>query len=175
MSEAPRKPVVAISSCLLGNRVRYDGELKHFPELCAELAEYFELRAVCPEVEIGLNVPRPPLILANTADGVHMVGRDDAQIDVTDAMRHFCSDKPQQLLDIAGYVFKARSPSCGLRNLPLYDGDRVIDDNIRGLFAATIVERFPGLPVAEEEDLLEHEHRAQFIQQVLNYEAIQRK
>ena len=175
MNSPSRKPVVAISSCLLGNRVRYDGELKQFPELCAELAEYFDLRAVCPEVEIGLSVPRPPLILAGTAGDTHMIGRDDPTIDVTAAMRHFCSNKPQQLLDIAGYVFKARSPSCGLRNLPLYRDDRIIDDNIRGLFAATIVERFPDLPMAEEEDLLEHEQRAQFIQQVLNYEAIQRK
>jgi len=55
----PTRPVIAISSCIMGQRVRYDGEIKHYPDLCQHLQNYFELFPICPETEIGLSVPRP--------------------------------------------------------------------------------------------------------------------
>lgn len=163
------RAVIAISSCLLGHRVRYDGELKQVPELCDWLQQHAQLLPVCPEVEIGLSVPRPPLILAAGPGRPRMIGRDDADLDVSRDMYRFCDEKPAQLQHIAGYVFKARSPSCGLRRLPLFDGDRVINGDHPGLFAAAMAEFFPSLPMAEEEDLLDDAQRAAFMQRVMNY------
>ncbi len=163
------KPMLAISSCLLGNRVRYDGELKHFPRLCAELQKQFELVPVCPEVEIGLGVPRPPLQLSGDAKRPRMTGRDDAGIDVTENMYAFCEQRKQSLKHVNGYVFKARSPSCGLHDIPLFANDETIENNLRGLFAEAMVKQYPELPVADEEQLDSPESLQQFIQQVLDY------
>ena len=164
------RPVIAISSCILGNRVRYDGELKHIPELCEQLQQHFQLLAVCPEVEIGLSVPRPPLQLSRDAGGrVRMIGRDDRSIDVSDAMDAFCRARPDTLSDICGYVFKSRSPSCGLRNIPLLLEQGHIDDNHAGLFARAMMDRYPDLPVADEMALQSSRQRQLFIRQALDY------
>ena len=163
------RPVIAISSCLLGNQVRYDGELKHFPELCQQLQQQCDLLPVCPEVEIGLSVPRPPVQLTGDPDKPRMTGRDDPAIDVSDAMYQFCTDKPAQLKHISGYVFKSKSPSCGLHNIPVFNHGETIKDNGRGLFAQAITHLFPQLPVAEETELETSEQQLQFVQQVLDY------
>ena len=163
------KPVIAISSCLLGNRVRYDGELKHFPELCKHLQAHFQLLPVCPEVEIGLAVPRPPLHLVDDGERLRMVGRDDPSIDVSDAMYRFCADRALQLHGICGYVFKSRSPSCGLRDIPVSQRGEIVDANHAGLFAEAIRRHYPRLPVADETELLSPEQRQAFIQQVTDY------
>jgi uncharacterized protein YbbK (DUF523 family) len=163
-------PLIAISSCILGNRVRYDAELKYFPELCEQLQQHFKLLAVCPEVEIGLSVPRPPLQLSGDAQHPRMTGRDDPRIDVSDAMYAFCSERPAQLQAICGYVFKSRSPSCGLRQIPVFRDGSLIEDHHRGLFAEAMMERYPELPVAEETDLQNERQLQHFINRALNYD-----
>jgi uncharacterized protein YbbK (DUF523 family) len=163
------KPAIAISSCLLGNKVRYDGELKHFPQLCSELQKHFQLLAVCPEVEIGLSVPRPPVQLSGDAKHPRMTGRDDPRIDVTEKMYAFCEQRKQSLAHVAGYVFKARSPSCGLGNIPLFVHGEIVDENMRGLFAQAMVDEYPELPMADEEQLASPDQQQKFIQQVLDY------
>ena len=164
-----RKPQLAISSCIIGQRVRYDGEIKSFVEIYQHLQQYFELLPVCPEVEIGLSVPRPPVQLTGNILQPRMTGRDDPLLDITDSMRAFCETKPRQLKNICGYVFKSRSPSCGLKNIPLFLHGEIIADNQRGLFAQTIVQLCPDLPVSEETDLQTINQRRQFIEQALIY------
>ena len=163
------KPRVAISSCIAGYLVRYDGEPKHFPELCHQLEQYVVLIPVCPEVEIGLSVPRPPVQLTGDPEQPRMTGRDDPAIDITDKMRRYCQDKSQHLDDISGYIFKSKSPSCGLRNIPVLNNHTIIDDNRRGLFAQTMVNTYPDLPVAEETDLVTEQQCSDFVAQVLHY------
>jgi uncharacterized protein YbbK (DUF523 family) len=133
------------------------------------LQQHFELLPVCPEVEIGLPVPRPPVQLSGDIMQPRMTGRDDATIDITDTMRTFCKNKPSQLKNICGYVFKSRSPSCGLKSVPLFRDGNTIATNLRGLFAQTIVTQWPNLPVAEEIDLQTIEQRRFFIEQALAY------
>jgi len=163
------KPLIAISSCILGQRVRYDGEIKAFAEIHQHLQQYFELLPVCPEVEIGLSVPRPPVQLTGSILQPRMTGRDDPLLDITDSMHAYCTTKPQQLKNICGYVFKSKSPSCGLKNIPLFLHGKIIANNQRGLFAQAIVERWPDLPVSEETDLQTFDQRQQFIEHTLIY------
>ena len=91
------KPRIAVSSCIIGQRVRYDGQLKHFPEIDRFLREHAELIPVCPEVEIGLSVPRPPVQLTGDVSTPRMTGRDDPAIDITAPMEAFCKQKPDLL------------------------------------------------------------------------------
>ncbi|TNF33411.1 MAG: DUF523 domain-containing protein [Gammaproteobacteria bacterium] len=104
-----------------------------------------------------------------------MTGRDDPNINVTDRMRHYCSTRPQQLDFISGYVFKSKSPSCGLHSIPVFLHGKIIDTDHRGLFAEAITSRYPGLPVSDELALATEEQRQQFIEQVLHYKQTQQQ
>lgn len=163
------KPRIAISSCILGQRVRYDADIKSFPDICNHLQQFFELIPVCPEVEAGLSVPRPPVQLSGDPQHPRMTGRDNPSIDVTDAIRHFCQTRIASLPEIHGYLFKSKSPSCGLRHIPVFDQGHIVDPDNRGLFAHAITLTYPELPVAEETELENPLQREHFIQQVLHY------
>lgn len=163
------KPIIAISSCILGQRVRYDADIKSFPDICNHLQQYFELLPICPEVEAGLTVPRPPVQLSGNPLHPHMTGRDDPSIDVTDAIRQFCQIRLTTLPTIHGYVFKSKSPSCGLHHIPVFAQGHIIDHHNRGLFAQAIISSYPDLPVTEETELTKPQQREHFIQQVLHY------
>ena len=166
---ATTKPTLGISSCILGQRVRYDAEIKSYADIVQHLNQHFELLPVCPEVEIGLSVPRPAVQLSGNILQPRMTGRDDPQLDVTDSMRAFCETKPQQLGNICGYVFKSKSPSCGLKNIPVFNSGKIIAAEHRGLFAQAIIDRWPDLPVNDEMDLNTYEQRVQFIALAMNY------
>ncbi|MDH5766810.1 MAG: DUF523 domain-containing protein [Gammaproteobacteria bacterium] len=167
------RPVVAISSCLLGQPVRYDGRLQHHPDICQHLQQHFNLLAICPETEIGLPVPRPPVQLTGNPSRPRMTGRDNPDIDITDSMRDYCQHKIHSLKHISGYVFKSRSPSCGLENIPVFEQNTVIDNNHAGLFADTVINTLANLPVTEETQLQTQAQRDNFISQVLDYYAQQ--
>ena len=163
------KPVIAISSCILGDHVRYDGIIKSFPDIYQNLEKYFELLPICPEVEIGLTVPRPAVQLSDNTVSPKMTGRDNPDIDVTNEMMLFCDSKPATLNSICGYIFKSKSPSCGIRNIPVIKLGNIISQNNRGLFAQAIINYFDDLPVVDETELETEQQRNYFIQQVLNY------
>lgn len=163
------KPFIAISSCLLGNQVRYDGEPKGMPDIYQYMQKYFNLLAICPEVEIGLSVPRPAVQLTGNPQHPKMTGRDDDSIDVTSAMDDFCCARPQALKYICGYIFKSKSPSCGLRNIPVFQQDEIVEHNSQGLFAKAMIKYNPDLPMVDETELNTPSKRNHFVQQVLNY------
>lgn len=158
-----------MSRCILGERVRYDGEIKHYPDLNQWLAQYCHTLAVCPEVEMGLSVPRPPLQLVQTASGIQMRGRDDPELDVTAAMQQFCQQRPPQLGAIHGYIFKSRSPSCGIADIPLFNQQNEVIEQGRGLFVSAMLQHYPALPISDEQQLDNHAAFMDFLQQVRDY------
>jgi uncharacterized protein YbbK (DUF523 family) len=147
---------VGISSCLLGERVRYDGGHKRDAFLTEELGRQVEFVPLCPEVEIGLGVPRPPLHLERRGDDVRMVVTDSGK-DLTGRMRAWAEGAVERIAaaDLDGYVLKAGSPSCGL-----------VIPNGPGLFAAALIERLPLLPVEEEGRLRDPQLREHFVARV---------
>ena len=164
------KPAVGVSSCLLGNEVRYDGTDKYCPYIVDALGELFSLTAFCPEVAIGLGIPRPPIQLVSMDDEIHLRGVDEPHQDVTDEMQAYVQGLLAELQSLSGYIVKARSPSCGLADVPVYNVDgSPVTENASGLFAQAIQELFPELPVTNEEAMLEEKARNDFISQVLNY------
>ncbi|GIW40770.1 MAG: hypothetical protein KatS3mg076_1347 [Candidatus Binatia bacterium] len=173
--KAVREPVrVGVSLCLLGERVRHDGGHKHERFLTDVLGRYVEWVPVCPEVELGMGVPREPVHLVEEGGEIRLLGVRSRK-DHTRAMREFARRRVRELgrVGIAGFVLKSKSPSCGLVGVPVeHAGGRSRRDG-RGFFARALLERFPNLPVAEEGDLYDAEVRENWVERVFAYHRLQ--
>jgi uncharacterized protein YbgA (DUF1722 family)/uncharacterized protein YbbK (DUF523 family) len=158
---------VGVSSCLLGNRVRYDGGHKHDRYITDILGRYFEFRPVCPELECGLPVPREAMHLSGNPEAPRLVTVRSG-IDHTSKMLNFCRQRVEEMAgeDLCGFIFKKNSPSSGLHRVKIYGESGYAAKNGRGLFAAAVVERFPMLPVEEEGRLHDAPLRENFIEKV---------
>jgi uncharacterized protein YbbK (DUF523 family) len=161
---------IGISSCLLGEPVRYDGGHKRNDDLLNALGRRFTFVPVCPEVEVGMGVPRETLRLVGDPASPRMVTTQTG-VDHTDRMLTFARERVRQLeaLDLSGYIFKSRSPSCGVEGVEVYSGGEGPSRAGRGLFARVLTEHFPNMPVAEERHLSDPALREAFIQQVLRF------
>ncbi|RLK50176.1 uncharacterized protein YbgA (DUF1722 family) [Alkalispirillum mobile] len=161
---------VGISSCLLGEPVRYDRGHKRSSFITDILAEYFDFRPACPEVAIGLGVPRPPIRLSGDPDNPRAVGVSDPDKDVTEPLRAYGEQMAGELDYISGYIFKSKSPSCGLFRVKVYGAPgKSPSTRGRGLYAAAITEANPLLPVEEEGRLNDPVLRENFIGRVYAY------
>jgi uncharacterized protein YbbK (DUF523 family) len=163
------KPLIGVSRCLLGHAVRYDGESKPHSVVIEQLGQLFEFVPVCPEVEAGLSIPRSPVQLSGSIDDPSITGRDDPELDVTELMLTYCNSRPAELKQLSGFVFKSRSPSCGLNTTPVFIDGNCITDNSRGLFARAMTSLYPELPVIEETGLEPDDKRELFIERIYSY------
>ena len=164
---SPPRVRLGVSACLLGERVRYDGGHKRDAFLTDVLGPHVEWVPVCPEVEIGLGVPRPTLRLEGRATAPRLVHEASGE-DLTTRMRAYAETRVQELegLELDGYVLKRASPSCGLFRVRVYRDGGAPGADGRGLFAAALVERLPMLPVEEEGRLTDPNLRENFIERV---------
>lgn len=167
MSESKIK--VGISSCLLGQEVRYDGGHKRDPYINGTLTKYFDFIPVCPEVAIGLTVPRPPIHLVKQDGEIHVLGVSDPGIDVTDRLHAYGKEMGERLDHISGYILKCRSPSCGMDGVEVYDEQGRSRGKGMGAFAYSLMKKLPLLPVEEEERLGDARLRDNFIMRVFVY------
>lgn len=168
-SEKRNTIFVGISSCLLGEKVRFDGNHKHQKLLTEQLAERFSYIPVCPEMAIGLGVPRTPIRLTGDESKQRAVNVKDQSIDVTQQLVAFGQEKARQLNFISGYIFKKGSPSCGLFNVKIYKSPNSVLNSGMGLYAQQIINANPLLPVEEEGRLLDKQLCANFLQRVEVY------
>jgi len=146
------QPTIGISGCLTGSAVRFDGGHKRMGFVMDELAQWVTFKPVCPEMAIGLPVPRPALRLIQTTDGdTRMRFSHDPQEDVTDKMAAFAERFLPSVINVSGFIVCAKSPSCGMERVRLYDekGHRGRKAGI-GLFTAALLEKYPWLPVEED-------------------------
>lgn len=158
---------VGISSCLLGQRVRYDGGDKRSALCIDELGQLFDFVPTCPEAGAGLGVPRPPVRLVGDADAPRARGIDNPALDVTDRLQSYASARVPELAELCGYVFIRNSPSCGLFDVKLHAEDgTLLEATSRGIFASAFVSAYPALPVEEEGRLHEACVRENFITRV---------
>ena len=168
MSHAKIK--VGISSCLLGEEVRYNGGHKHSPLCTRDLGRYFDFISVCPEVGIGLGVPRKPIRLVGNPQDPDVVEVDDPTRNVTQQLKDFARDKVPALHDLCGYVFIKGSPSCGLFRVKVYnDKGHPQEESGRGVYARAVTETYPLLPVEEAGRLQDAVLRENFITRVFAY------
>lgn len=157
---------VGISSCLLGERVRYDGGHKRNPHVTGMLADYFEFVPYCPEVAIGLGTPRTPIRLAGDPASPRAVGTEDGSRDVTGQLDDYGRVVAAGAGGISGYLFKSRSPSCGVESVSVHDETGRPVGTGTGIFAARIMREHPVLPVEEEAALDDPGRRESFIERV---------
>jgi uncharacterized protein YbgA (DUF1722 family)/uncharacterized protein YbbK (DUF523 family) len=158
---------LGVSACLLGAEVRYDGGHKKDSFLTDTLGPFVEWIPVCPEVEIGLGIPRDTLRLARDEEAPRLVVQKTGE-DLTARMRRFALAKTRDLeaLGLHGYVLKRASPSCGLFRVRVYRESGMPSGGGRGLYADELVRRFPALPVEEEGRLNDAAIRENFIERV---------
>jgi uncharacterized protein YbgA (DUF1722 family)/uncharacterized protein YbbK (DUF523 family) len=166
-----RKIKIGVSKCLLGDKVRYDGRHKLDQYITGTLGRFFEYTATCPEVECGLPVPR---------EAIRLVGKDKDHLklmtcktgkDITPMMVEWANKRLDLLEkeDICGYIFKSKSPSCGMIGVKIYSEDGMPRWNGSGIFAGMLLARFPRLPVIDEGRLHAPILREAFIEHVFVY------
>ena len=166
-----REPIrIGISSCLLGQKVRFDGGHKRDAFLVDTFGAFVEWVPVCPEVELGLGTPRESLRLVRKDGLVHMVNTKSGR-DITVEMRRWSRARVDELSkeSLAGYVLKKDSPSCGMERVKVYGESGMAEKNGRGFFAEALMERFPRLPVEEEGRLSDPRLRDNFVERVFAY------
>ena len=170
MTASAKKIPVGISSCLLGQPVRYDGGHKYDVFINRRLAYFFEFKAFCPEVAIGLGTPRPPIRLVKTADGVRVRGVQDPLQDVTGALADYGRHVAERQDDICGYLFKSRSPSCGMQRVKTWHETGMPGrSDGTGAYAQAIMQACPNLPAEEEGRLNDPDLRDNFIERVFTW------
>jgi uncharacterized protein YbbK (DUF523 family) len=167
MTELAHRLRLGVSACLLGERVRYDGGHKRDAWLVDTLDPWVEWVSVCPEVEIGLGVPRDTLHLVGRPDDPHLVVERTGR-DLTDRMRQFAEARVAEIagLELDGYVLKRGSPSCGV-SVPVVGPDGMLEVTGRGMFAAELMRRLPDLPIEEEDRLVGRTIRRRFVERVV--------
>jgi uncharacterized protein YbgA (DUF1722 family)/uncharacterized protein YbbK (DUF523 family) len=172
--ETMNKIPLGVSQCLLGERVRYDGGHTHNHYLTDVLSDYFEFRPVCPEVAIGLGIPRKPIRIIASGEGDHIRGIENPEFDVTLALVAEADAVMQQIPDICGYVFMQNSPSCGVFSVKRYNPEGgLIDKKGRGAYASRVMELMPLLPVEEVGRLNDAGLRDNFLTRVFAYHDFQ--
>ena len=166
IEEQNNKIPVGISSCLLGEKVRYDGGHKNNSYVGKTLGQYFDLQSFCPELDIGLGIPRKPIRLSRKgSDVISCIPVDSPEPDFTDALAESANEKKQWHSTLCGYILKKDSPSCCMELVKIWDDVMPIREGV-GIYAGKMMENLPYLPVEEEGRLGDAVLRENFIQRV---------
>lgn len=155
---------IGISSCLLGENVRYDGGRKLDRFLVETLGRIVEFVPVCPEVECGLPVPREPMQLEGDPEAPRLITILTRR-DLTGQLISWAGKRVGELEQegLHGFIFKCRSPSCGMEGVPIFHQGRTMCRTGSGIFAGLLIKHFPLLPVEDEERIRDAVRRADFI------------
>lgn len=162
---------VGISQCLLGEKVRYNGEHKRSAFCTDVLANYFDFVPVCPEVAVGLGIPRKPIRLVQTSEKeTRTLGVNDVSIDPSDDLRQYGRDKAEELEQLCGYILMQKSPSCGMERVVVYhpNGNPLHHQGV-GLYVEELQRKLPLLPMEEAGRLNDDALRENFIARVYAY------
>jgi uncharacterized protein YbbK (DUF523 family) len=157
------RPTVVISRCIDFDTCRYNGQVIR-ASLREELEPFVDFRPICPELEIGLGVPRDPVRLVRQDDRVHMVQPATGR-DLTGAMSSFSKRFLGSLETVDGFILKSRSPSCAIGNSKIFHSGRedATHDSGPGLFTARVLERFPDAAIEDEDRLRDPRVRDHFL------------
>jgi uncharacterized protein YbgA (DUF1722 family)/uncharacterized protein YbbK (DUF523 family) len=159
---------IGVSSCLLGEKVRWDGDHKKDRYIGDVLTKYFEYVPICPEMEVGMGVPREPVALYGALEKSLMISKK-TQTDWTKPMQSYSQDRINSLSneDLCGFIFKSKSPSCGIARVPVYHelGSQNAKHGV-GKFAQAFMTTFPLTPTEDEGRLNDPKIRENFIVRV---------
>jgi len=158
---------LGVSSCLLGAKVRFDGGHKRDCFLSDVLGDWFEWVAVCPEIDIGLGIPRPSIRLVHDQPVPRLIQPVTGE-DLTERMEAYSQTKVDEMkaVGLDGYILKRASPSCGMERVKVFGKGGSPTKNGVGVFARVLMNRWPTLPVEEEGRLNDPTIRERFIEHV---------
>ncbi len=161
---------LGISSCLLGNTVRYDGGHRANDYLIQTIGKYIHWHPVCPEVECGLPVPREPMMLIGKPETPRLVAVNTG-IDHTEQIQGWAETQIEEIANwgLSGFVFKSRSPSCGIRDVSIFDEQGCVIAIDSGLFVKAMRVKFPLMPIEDEASLTSLQARESFFRKVFVY------
>ena len=160
---------IGVSSCVIGEEVRWNGGHSRQRYLTDMLGPFVEYVPVCPEVEVGMGVPRPTVRLVRENDDIRMIDPKN-EVDWTSSMRRLSRTRSSELADagLHGFVLKKDSPTCGVFRVRIYT-DSGVERNGQGLFATALIQRMPHLPVEEEGRLNDARIRENFVERIFAY------
>ncbi|MGF1682479.1 YbgA family protein [Photobacterium minamisatsumaniensis] len=157
--------LVGISACVIGEKVRFDGGHKQNRFVVDELSKYVKFKPVCPEVGIGMSIPRSAIRLQQVTEGdERLVDSKTQEIDYTTKMKTFAHKQISQFDELRGYVVCAKSPTCGMERVKLYvpNGNTVPGGSV-GIYTKELMERMPWLPIEEDGRLQDPVLRENFV------------
>ena len=161
---------LGVSACLLGEKVRYDGQHKRDDVIAKVFSRVFELVPFCPEVAIGLSVPRAPIQLYQGEQGVEARGVDDHNFDVTQALVEYGHEVSRHYAGLSAYIFKSRSPSCAVTGVRVHAlGREPQCEASAGIYAQVLMSQLAPMPCEDESSLHSVEKRNNFLQRVFFY------
>jgi len=165
---------IGVSSCLLGNQVRFDGGHKRNEFVTDVFGQFVEFVPVCPEVEIGMGTPRESIALRRQDGELRLLGNRSGA-DFTAKMKSYADKRTRALgaEDLSGYILKKDSPSCGMERVRVYAENGMPSRDGVGMFAAALLRRYPNLPVEEEGRLSDPKLRENFVERVFAYRRLQ--
>lgn len=161
------KITIGISACLFGQNTRYDGGHRHEPLLVQALGQSVILIPLCPEAECGLGIPREPMRLEGDPGNPRLM-TITTRCELTAPMRAWATERLNAFADegLDGLILKARSPSCGKQVTVHGEAEAAYSP---GLFARLVMERFPDLPIADEEELRDPARLADFLKRLADH------
>ena len=157
------RPIVVISKCIEFEPVRYDGQMIS-SDFVKQLKAYVDFTPVCPEVEIGLGIPREPLRLVKKAEGIRLI-QPATGLDYTHQMELFSKQFLDSLGEVDGFILKSKSPSSAIKDAKIYPAEKDVALVSRGagVFGKAVLERFSGMAVEDEKRLLNERIREHFL------------
>jgi len=168
------RPWVGGSSCLLGNKVRYEGDHRRHEYITKVFARSYRLISVCPELEAGFGVPREAIMLMGNRQSPRMIGIETGKDKTAQLIRYAGRRiRKNDLNTISGFILKSRSPSCGIEKVMLFSTPNRFTRTGTGLFVSTLLDRYPYLPVIEEEGLDDAAKRDNFLVRLNVYHRLQ--
>lgn len=158
---------IGSSACVLGDKVRYDGGHKRSAFVVNQLSNHYKLIPFCPEVGIGMPVPRPAIQLREIDDKIELVDSKTGSNNYTQAMNGYFQTNQSKLSQLDGYILAAKSPSCGMERIKVHDANgKQLHRDGAGIFAKQLIEHFPSLPVEEDGRLNDKGIRESFFARV---------
>lgn len=166
----PKRPIIGVGSCLVSHPVRFNGGYKRRNMYIERLKKHTDLVPICPEMGIGLGVPRETIRLVNIDGELRARDSDTQTKDYTDKLQHYADEQIERFPNLGGYIFVKGSPSCGFERVPKYnEKGNGIGNEASGIYAQRLIDQHPLLPVEEDGRLYDHGLRESFISRVYLY------
>lgn len=160
------KPTILVSKCLGFEACRYNGEMAK-DEFVEKLKDYVKFITVCPEVGIGLTTPRDVIRIVKNGDGIKLIQPKTGN-DYTDVMFEFSGEFLNHIDEVDGCILKSRSPSCGIKDVKIYNGSGkgVSSSKGKGIFGEAVIDRFIGTAIEDEGRLKDFDIREHFLTKI---------